>query len=183
MSTTTVNGEPKKRLRLSLSTIGAVVGIVTGIIGLVFLLKPDWAPRLGPDEGKAAVTDLRIMKPITFRRYLQIQELPAGSLSQELLRRQGALFQFHYDISGFKGKQLPLRWELSDQATNELVSRDKALTIKPSTNAEGRDWSVWVPVPTTRRKYYVTVTIFQPEGTVPLRAFDSPVFAGLAAPQ
>ena len=33
--------------------------------------------------------------------------------------------------------------------------------------------------PKTRRSYYVTVTIYQPDGDVPLQDFDSPRFRGL----
>ena len=75
-------------------------------------------------------------------------------------------------------QDLPLRWELTDEATNRLVAQDQALTIIPSTNDEGRDWYVWVPAPRSGRRYYITVTIYQPEKQLlPLRHFDTQAFS------
>ncbi len=159
-----------------LPQIGGIVTIAATIIGLVFLFRPGCTPQ---DVGKATVDDVRVVQPVTFVRYLQRLKLPAGTLSREQLRRRGVMIEFHYDITGFRGKKLPLRWELNDAATNDLVSQDQAVTITPSTNAEGRKWFVWVPAPKTAKKYYVTVTIYQPDGDVPLQDFDSPRFRGL----
>ena len=173
--------EPPRRKRWNplsgLPTVVALVTLVSTVIGLVFLFKPGCAPQ---DVGTADISDIRVTKPVTFGRYLQKLELPPGTMSRGMLRRVGAMVSFNYQIKGFAGKSLPLRWELSDSATNALVDQDQAVTIKPSTNDEGRSWYVWVPVPQTKRKYYVTVTIYQPDGKVPLRNFDSPSFRGLS---
>jgi hypothetical protein len=159
-----------------LPQVGALVTITATIIGLVFVFRPGCTPQ---DVGKATIGEVRVVQPVTFRRYLQRLELPPGTLSREQLRRRGVLIEFHYEINGFRGKKLPLRWELNDATTNNLIGQDQAVTITPSTNAEGRKWFVWVPAPKTRRRYYVTVTIYQPDGTVPLQDFDSPKFRGL----
>ena len=91
------------------------------------------------------------------------------------------MIAFHYEITGLRRKRLPLRWELSDAATNDLVSsEDSAFTLIPSTNDEAGDWSVWVPAPKQGRNYYVTVTIYQPKGPpYELKHFDSPEFRSL----
>jgi len=173
--------KPTERRRASrnpfdyLPQLGAIVTITATVIGLVFLFHPGCSPQ---DVGKATIDDVRVVQPVTFQRYLQRLELPPGSLSGQQLRRPGVMIEFHYEIDGFRGKKLPLRWELNDAATNDLVDQDQAVTIQPSTNAEGRKWFVWVPAPATGRKYYVTVTIYQPNGSVPLQDFDSPPFRG-----
>jgi hypothetical protein len=163
--------------------ITAVVTLFTGILTLVFIVRPGWQPSKPPDEGKAEVSEVGVVRPFTYGRYLQRLSLPAGTLSQQQLRRHGALVEFHYEITGFREKQLPLRWELNDRDTNDLVAEDRALAIQPSTNSEGRDWYVWVPTPKTERTYYVTVTIYQPNGLVPLKDFRSPDFPGLGVVQ
>ena len=170
-------GQRKSRNPLNyLPQVGALVTIAATIIGLVFVFKPGCTPQ---DVGKATVDDIRVVQPVTFRRYLQRLKLPAGTLSSEQLRRRGVMIEFHYEINGFRGKNLPLRWELNNAATNDLIEQDQAVTIRPSTNTEGRKWFVWVPSPKARNRYYVTVTIYQPDGTVPLQDFDSPKFRGL----
>jgi len=158
--------------------LGALVGLIGGVAGLVFLFFPGLKP-VHVDVGTAAITEVHVLRPVTYGRYLQEQELPRGTLSREQLRMPGVLVSFHYQLDGFRARRLPLRWELNDAATNALVDQDQAVTITPSTNSEGRDWFVWVPQPRLRRKYYITVTLYQPErGLVPLKRFDTPAFTG-----
>ena len=176
---------PKPRFRLpTVGQISAIVGLIAGVLGLVFLVFPALRPEPPLDSGTVEVSDVRVRQPVSFGRYLQRLKLPPGELTAEFLARRGVMIEFQTKIEGFKGKQLPLRWELNDAATNDVVDEDQAVTIKPSTNNEGRTWFVWAPAPETTGKYYVTVTIYQPpkgEVDVPLEAFDSPEFTGLAA--
>ena len=176
---------PKPRFRLpTVGQISAIVGLIAGVLGLVFLVFPALRPEPAPDTGAVQVSDVRVRQPVSFGRYLKRLKLPPGQLTAEYLARRGVMIEFQTQIEGFKGKQLPLRWELNDAATNDVVDEDQAVTIKPSTNNEGRTWFVWAPAPETGGKYYVTVTIYQPpkgEVDVPLEAFDSPEFTGLAA--
>ena len=171
--------------RPSLAQASTLVGVIAGVVGLLFVFFPGCRPQASPDTGKIEVSDILVRQPVTFGRYLRRLRLPAGTLSEEQLRRRGILIEFHLQIEGFKGKELPLRWELNDAATNEAVDEDQAVTIEPSTNNEGRTWFVWAPAPETAGQYYVTVTIYQPpkgDVDVPLKTFDSPKFTGLSAP-
>jgi hypothetical protein len=176
---TETDAPKKKRSPFALvSQAGAVVGLIAAVVGLVFVFRPGWKPK-DVDVGTAAITDVRVLEPVTFGRYLQEQELSAGSLSREQLRKPGVLVSFHYELDGFRGRSLPLRWELNNARTNALVDQDQAVTITPSTNAEGRDWYVWVPKPAARRRYYITVILYQPQKQpVPLKRFDTAPFAG-----
>lgn len=177
---------PKRRFRTpSIGQLGAIVGLIATILGLVFVVFPAWKPTPPPDSGAIEVSDVRVRQPVTFGRYLKRLKLSPESLSEEFLNRRGLMIEFQLTIEGFKGKRLPLRWELNDAATNDVVDEDQAVTIKPSTNKEGRTWFVWAPAPESAGKYYVTVTIYQPpkgDVEVPLEAFDSPEFTGLVAP-
>ena len=175
---------PRKR-RFTRPTVGqasAVVGLVGGIVALVFIIKPGWKPQADPDVAKATISDTKVVQPVTFRRYLQRQQLAIPpSLSPAYLARRGVMIPFHYEIMGLRNKKLPLRWELSDAASNDLIaSEDSAYRLTPSTNDEAADWSVWLPAPKQGRKYYVTVTIYQAKGPpYELKHFDSPTFPGL----
>jgi hypothetical protein len=174
---------PKPRFRRpTVGQASALVGLVGGIVALVFIFKPGWKPQPSPDVAKATISDTKVVQPITFRRYLQRQQLPVpASLSPQYLARSGVMVPFHYEIIGLRGKHLPLRWELSDAASNDLIdSEDSAYRLTPSTNDEAADWSVWLPAPRKGRRYYVTVTIYQAKGPpYELKHFDSPSFPGL----
>jgi hypothetical protein len=168
----------KRNLVASIGTLAAAASLVSTLVGLVFVFRPGCKPQ---DIGKATISDVKV-RHMTFGRYLAKQELPKGSLSPEQLRRPGVIVTFHYEITGLRGKHLPLRWELNNNETSALVREDKAVTIIPSTNDEGRDWNVWAPVPKTRRMFYMTVTIYQPQKQrVPLKQFDTEPFRGIGA--
>ena len=181
-SEATAARKPLLRRRPTLGQASALVGLIAGIVALVFIFKPGWKPQPAPDVAKATITDTRVVQPFTFKRYLQRQQftIPAG-LSPKYLARRGTMIAFHYEITGLRHKKLPLRWELSDASTNDLVSSENsAFTLIPSTNDDAGDWSVWVPAPRKNRSYYVTVTIYQAQGPpYELKHFDSPQFRGL----
>jgi hypothetical protein len=158
---------------------GAVVGLITGLLSLVFIARPGCAPKAPPDTGTGQISDVRVVSPVTFKRFLQHMNVGTGTMSREQLRRVGVLVQFHYELKGFAAQKLPLRWELNDARSNDRVAEDSAITIRPSTNDEGRTWFMWVPTPKTRRTYYIVGTIYQPGGAVPVQDFRSPDFRGL----
>jgi hypothetical protein len=176
----------KKRNPLAyVGQAAALVGLIGGIVGLVFVFKPGWKPQPAPDVGTLKITDSSIMQPVTFRRYLERVRLPAGDLTKAFLDRRGLLIEFDYQAAGFRGKRLPIQWELVDAKTNERVIVDDpagddaggndAVGITPSTNNEAAKWFVWVPRPEAGRAYYVTVTIYQPrkgDVDVPLADFE-----------
>ncbi len=67
---------PRKR-RFSRPTVGqasALVGLVGGIVALVFIFKPGWKPQPTPDVAKATISDTKVVQPVTFKRYLQRQQ-------------------------------------------------------------------------------------------------------------
>jgi hypothetical protein len=185
----------KKRNPLAyVGQAAALVGLIGGIVGLVFVFKPGWKPQPPPDVGTLKITDSSVRQPVTFRRYLERIGQHPGDLTPEYLRRPGLLVEFDYVAEGFAGKRLPLRWELIDAKTNERVVVDDptgddaggndAVGLTPSTNNEARKWFVWVPRPEAGRTYYVTVTLYQPrkgDVDVPLEDFDTPKFTGSGA--
>jgi hypothetical protein len=173
-----------RRSRSPLVYVGqatAVVTLITGILSLVFIARPGCKPTLPPDKGIGEIQKPpAVLSPVTFKSYLRKLELPTGTLSAEQLGRVGVMVEFHYKVYGFGGKKLPLHWELDDAQTNDVVAGDRALIISPSTNEEGREFFIWVPVPKTRRTYYVVGRLFQPGGTVPIDDFKTRDFDGLA---
>jgi hypothetical protein len=189
MSTPTENATQRastKRLlrRPSLAQASALVALVGGVVALLFVFKPGWKPQAPPDVTKASISDTRVFQPFTFRRYLQQQQLPISSgLSTAYLNRPGLMVSFRYEITGLKHKRLQLRWQVSNAATNELVnSENSAYTLVPANNDDAGNWSIWVPAPKKGQHYYVTITIYQPQGPpYELTHFDSPNFPGLGS--
>lgn len=168
-----------------------VVALVASVVGLLFVFKPGWKPEPPPDVGTLRIVDSSVRQPVTFGRYLERVRLPPLGVTRAFRQRQGLLIEFDYEAEGFRGKRLPIQWELVDATTNDRVgdgeddaSGNDAVAITPSTNHEAAKWFVWVPAPAAGRRYYVTVTIYRPrqgEVDVPLADFETAEFSGSAA--
>ena len=168
-----------------------VVALIASVVGLLFVFKPGWKPEPPPDVGTLKIVDSSVRQPVTFGRYLERVRLPPMGTTKAFRQRQGLLIEFDYEAAGFRGKRLPIQWELVDAKTNDRVVTEggddaggnDAVAITPSTNQEAAKWFVWVPAPKAGRKYYVTVTIYQPrkgDVDVPLADFDTAEFSGTA---
>jgi hypothetical protein len=195
MTTPASTVEPRKRRfhRPSLAQAGSLVALIGGVITIVLIFKPDWRPLQSADVGKLTIDKSSIRaRPAPLRRfYSRIQLRPQGETAAFLAQR-GMLIEFSFEANGFRGKTLPIRRELIDAETNDVVPErgtnpaysDQSIGITPETNNDARKWFVWSPVPKTRKSYYVTVSIYQPrkgDVEVPLQDFDTPTFRGLSA--
>jgi hypothetical protein len=161
---------------------GALVGVVAGVLSLVFIAKPGCQPQAPVDFAAGSISDVRIERGVSFGQYLDRLELSHGTISDAFLNRPGVLIQFHYAIKGFKGKMLPLSTQLIDEDSHDRVGEvERGVAIHPVTNEEERDWYAWISVPEMKRKYHAVVTIYAPDGRVPLRAFPTEPFDGLGA--
>lgn len=200
--TTPVDAAPERRRRSLLAYLlrkrnplvyvgqaGGIVALVASVVGLLFLFKPGWKPEAPPDVGTLRIVESSVRQPVTFGRYLERVRLPPLGLTRAFRQRQGLLIEFDYQAEGFRGKRLPIQWELVDAKTNDRVvvdgeddaSGNDAVAIVPSTNREAAKWFVWVPAPPAGRRYYVTVTIYQPrkgDVEVPLADFETAEFSG-----
>jgi hypothetical protein len=139
----------------------AVIALVPAFVGLAYTLWPS-----SPDVAKGTISNLRVREPVTFERYLQLQQLPVPKgMPHAYLARRGAMATFDYELVGLSGEHLQLTWALSDAATNDLVaSEPSAFRLTPSNNDDAGAWAVWAPDPKRSGRYYLTVTIFKPQG-------------------
>ena len=192
MTETDAPGAPPRK-RSPLVYVGqasAIVALVASVVGLLFVFKPGWKPEPPPDVGTLKIVESNVRQPVTFGRYLERVRVPPLDLTKALRQRRGLLIEFDYEAEGFRGKRLPIQWELVDAKTNDRVFVEEndvggndSVAITPSTNHEAAKWFVWVPAPEAGRRYYVTVTIYQPrkgDVDVPLADFDTAEFEGFA---
>jgi hypothetical protein len=170
--------------RPSLTQAAAFVAVVAGITGLVFKFAPGCEPQPPSSTAKATTSDVRLIRPVSFRRFLQRQQIPIQpGMGDAFLARRGVMVEFHYEIIGLSGKHLQLSWELSDSATNELVAAAQGIyELVPSKEDDSGAWAIWIPAPKPGRTYYATVTIYKPQGPpYELTHFLTPEFRGFPA--
>ena len=143
-----------------------VVGLIGGIVGLVFTFFPDLRPGL--DEEPSAQLELAdVNNRATLREYLNSEGIPPGSLSPAALGRLGVLSTISYSSSGFGGKELPLVVSLTSRETGRVACKH---TYRIKAGGGGqltfRSWSPFPPRPASD-SYNLHVTLFPPDGQPP----------------
>ena len=182
--------EAPPRRWLSFSLVGkaaAVVGLIGGVVGLVFTFAPGLRPS-SPVKPSAALELADLNNRATLREYLNSEGIPPGTLSPLALKRLGVLATIHYTSSGLGGKKLPLVVSLTSRETGNVVCLH---TYRVDAGSGGQlTFRSWSPFPvkalTAGDSYNLHVTLFPPDGKPPsLDADDENDIAGtpvVAAP-
>jgi len=159
-----------------------VVGLIGGVVGLVFT----FVPGLKPGSGGKPTADLELADVngrATLREYLNSEGIPAGTLSPGALKRLGVLAVIHYTSSGLGGKELPLVVSLTSRATGRVVCRH-TYRVDAGSGAPltFRSWSPFPVTPQTASdSYNLHVTLFPPDGRPPsLDAGDANEIPGVS---
>jgi hypothetical protein len=168
---------PRMRPMAVVGALGGVVTLVSGVLGLVFVLLPQLKPSPPPAHQAVHLSQTSFDRHVTFEQYLERQALPAGDLDADTLHQRGALLTVHYDIIGYKGKRLPLRWQVLDLRRGDQVGEEQAITITGTADQDEGDWLVWVPEPTRHGRYAIDVWLMPPERGGPLKTLRGPAFA------
>lgn len=166
-------------LRVARST-AAVVGFAATLLGIVFVLWPALKPA-GPPAVKGVTLDNLQVDRRSFAQYLQQVQLSAAPYEPATLGARGTMVTFHYVIDGFKGKHLPLRWQLIDARSGNQVAQSSDLRIIPSAPQDAANWYVWIPGPSGRtRQYYVQLQLYDEHGRFPVgEQKRTPDFSGI----
>ena len=137
----------------------------------------------GPAVDKGAtLSHLSASEVITRRQYFQRAQLPTTGFSVDQLARRGLYVTFDVSIEGYKGQELPLRWELVNAATGTQVADAESTIFKPLATRDGASWQEWIPLPGRSRTYVVFVRLYDPTGVVPLATQRSKPISTQATP-
>lgn len=173
-----------RRRRLSFGLVGqaaAVVGLIGGVVGLLFTFVPSLRPGSGEKPGgKVELVDVN--DRATLREYMVADGIPVGSLSQAALRSTGVLMTIRYSSTGLGGKQLPLDVVLTSRETGEVVCEHR-YHVKAG-GGSPLTFRALTPFPVRARaandSYNLHVTLFPPSGKSP--SLDAADHNGIPAP-
>jgi hypothetical protein len=172
---------PSARTRPSalavLGALGATVTLVSGVLGIVFVLLPQSKPKAPPGHTAVHLSQVSFDRGVTFEQYLAREGQPAGGLDRRTLDRRGELFTVHFDIVGYERKRLPLRWHLLDLRGGRQLGHEGAITITGTAERDEGDYRLWVPAPRRRGHYAIDVELRNPPDAVTLATLRSPTFA------
>jgi hypothetical protein len=184
-------GERPQRRRpgARLIGIGLAIAVVAGLVALWPSIRPQDPPskpaRLSstkpqdPPATKAArLSKLTLDRDITFGQYLDRKQISRKPYRAAVLARRGAYVAFDFRVEGYKGKRLPLRWQLMDARTSDQLDQSRDIAIKPDATTDQGTWDVWVPLPRGDRRFYVEVQLYDDKGLVPIGRLRTKRFPG-----
>jgi hypothetical protein len=169
-------GEKPRRWRPGVRVIG--IGLAIAVVGALVALWPSIKPQGAPPTKAARLSNLTLDRDITFAQYLDRKELSRKPYSAALLARRGAFVAFDFRVEGYRGKRLPLRWQLIDARTGDQLNQSRDVSITPDATTDQGSWDVWVPLPRGHRRFYVQVQLYDDAGLVPIGRLRTERFAG-----
>jgi hypothetical protein len=171
-----------RHLNAFLKLGGAIVGLAAGAVGLLFTFVPDLRPAGDAPTRSATLSNVRLSVDVPFRQYLARIDQPTDSFTRAQLERRGALVQFRVSITGYKGRELILKWELFDAASGDQIDESKATAIRPTSETSEANWPFWIPLPAREGPFFAVVELLeqQEHTTIPLDTHQTDNFAARA---
>ena len=159
--------------------VSSTIGLAATILGIVFVLWPSLKPEGPPAARSATLSNVTLDRSVAFGQYLDRIKLTRAPYTPATLSRRGAYVEFDYAIAGYKGKRLPLRWQLVDARTADQLAQSEDLGIKAQATTDRGTWFVWVPLPHGHgRRFFVQIQLYKQDGRVPLSRVRTVRFAG-----
>ena len=160
---------------------GVVVGLISAVVGLVFLFFPGLRPERSspsPDQS-AAIGTVRISPRISKSNFLDLADRTKVGLTKAQLAQLGASGVAEITIVGHKGENLTLERQVFDTRTGRQVNRARSFVITPSRNRVQQPWLDWVPLRPGRVSYVMVFKLLDEQKIVPIACGQSAPFGGL----
>jgi hypothetical protein len=161
---------------------GVVVGLISGVAGLLFLFFPGIRPGTGggsaPDQ-LPTITAVTATPGVTQGAFLASHDRKTTGFTKKQLAVVGASISEQIQIFGYRGKHLPLENQLIDAKTQAPVGTGRPFVITPDVDKVSRPWWEWVPLPAGRGSYYVEAKLFDERGVTAMACGASESFGGL----
>lgn len=169
---------------LVIGSAATLVGLVSGVLSLVFLVMPGLEPQAPEREVPARKTSARLtqidLEPgISRGQYLKRTDQPTTGFTRQQLAARGAFIRFRVRIEGFENIPLTLRREVVDARTGNELSESSAFTIKPPTAEVERDWHDWIPLSGRAGRYFAIIKLLDKSEDAPLATLKTDTFSGL----
>ncbi len=169
-----------------LKQAGAVVALVSGVVGLLFLFLPQLQPGHSSDTTSSGTRLADLSSPpaldpaATRAQFLDRSDRSKLGFTEAQLAQRGAYVAFDVKLEGFRGKTLTLQRELVDLRTGDQVGELRPFTFKPVENDDGRTWEDFVPLRAGKGRYVLVFKLLDEGGASALDCIQTRPFGGLA---
>lgn len=160
---------------------GVIVGLISGVVGLVFLFFPQLTPGQDepPADQSARISGV-VSNPRTTRgQFLDYSDQPKLGFTKEQLATMGASAFARVEIVGYRGKALTLERQLINAGTGDVVGEARDFTVTPPANRVTHRWWDWVPLRPGRGAYVMVIKLLDERQQAAIACGQSAPFGGL----
>jgi hypothetical protein len=160
---------------------GVIVGVLSGIIGLFFLLFPQYRPEVReptPDQS-AAITGVVVNPRTTRGQYLDYSDQSKLGLTKQQLAVVGASAFARVQIVGYRGKTLTLARQLIDASTGDVIGQARDFLVEPPVDNVAHRWWDWVPLRSGRGSYVMVIKLLDEKQSTAIACGQTEPFGGL----
>ncbi|HET6172380.1 MAG TPA: hypothetical protein VFD90_07240 [Gaiellales bacterium] len=160
-----------------------ILGLVTGIVGLIFLLFPGLRP--GQDSGGATSQSASMSGIVTNGRTTQGQFLDYSDRSKlgytkDQLALPGASAFVNVRLVGYRGKTLTFERQVVDSNGDVLPGTARDFKVTPPLQDVTHPWFDWIPLPPGTGSYAMVIKVMDVDGKSAITCAESDAFGGLA---
>jgi hypothetical protein len=155
--------------------VAGAVGFVATVLGVIFVLWPSLKPEGPPADQGATLSNAQVDTGMTFGAYLDRISQSRRPYDAATLAQRGAYVEFDFVVRGYKGRRLPLGWQLLDAGSGAPLGQSRALRLTPKADRDAGSWSFWIPLARSAPRMYAQIALYNLDG-VPIGRVRSAVF-------
>jgi hypothetical protein len=159
-----------------------VVGLLTGTVGLLFLLVPGVRPGQGtpPADQSASIKGLVVNEGTTKGQYLDYADQSKLGFTRQQLAVVGASAFARVQIMGYRGKTLTFERQVVAASGNVVTAASaRAFTVTPPADNVTHRWWDWTPLLPGRGRYAIVIKVLDPNQRSAIACAESAPFGGL----
>jgi hypothetical protein len=172
--------EPDGRPMRIAKQAAVVVGLLSGIVGLLFLFFPGLTPQREqptPDQS-AAIRGVVLNPRTTHGQFLDYSDQSKLGFTKQQLAEVGASAFARVSIVGYRGKQLTLERQLVDARNGDVVAQARDFAVRPPAEKVTHRWWDWTPLRTGRGSYVMVIKLLDESQKQAIACGQTPVFGG-----
>ena len=174
------DGDPDGTTMRLVKQAAVVVGLLSGIVGLVFGVFPQIAPQrhAPPAEQSAVVRDVVTNGHTTQAQYLDYDDRSRQGFTRDQLSAIGASMFARVRIVGYRGKTLILERQVIDARSGDVVGTTRDYRVTPPADHVDHRWGEWTPLRRGRGRYVMVIKLLDQERTSTIACGQSAPFGG-----
>jgi hypothetical protein len=159
---------------------GVVVGLISALVGLVFLLFPQIKPeRHQPTADQTASVSGMVLNPRTTQeQFLAYSDQSKLGFTRQQLEVVGASAFARVQIVGYRGRTLILERQLIDATTGNVIGQARDFRVTPPAEKVTHRWWDWTRLRPGRGNYIVVIKVLDDKQHAAIACGQSKPFGG-----